>query len=71
MRILTFSWRYYPKSVTMIVTTKPNRGSKMGDKNPKNKAKDQKRKEDIKTDAAAKAKAAVDAKAAAGAKTKK
>lgn len=43
----------------------------MGDKNPKNKAKDQKRKIDDKADAAKKAQAAKDAKSATAAKTKK
>ncbi len=43
----------------------------MGDKNPKSKAKDQKRKVDDKTAVAAKAQAEKDAKAAAAGKTKK
>ena len=43
----------------------------MGDKNPKNKAKDQKRKDDIKSDAIKKAQTEKDAKVAAAAKVKK
>ncbi len=43
----------------------------MGDKNPKNKAKDQKRKTDDKAAGVAKAQADRDAKASAGGKVKK
>ncbi|MCX6125286.1 MAG: hypothetical protein NTV34_11165 [Proteobacteria bacterium] len=43
----------------------------MGDKNPKNKAKDQKRKDGSKADEQKKAQADKDAKMAAAAKTKK
>ncbi|MCX6118332.1 MAG: hypothetical protein NT027_12375 [Proteobacteria bacterium] len=43
----------------------------MGDKNPKNKAKDQKRKDDVKSATAVKAQAEKDAKAALAGKAKK